>query len=226
VAAGCSSSSNANPSVTRTPQQRVADTAVAKSILLRRSDLPRGFETKPSTSRPSEAERRQEAKCLGISDDVMAKRDADRAEALGDIFVTTLNPTHVLEAGSAVVREPSAAGLSRRFSQLTGPHGISCLKTALQVHFAADSRLRKVRIVGLALHGVPMVSVGEERAAIGGTFTLAAAGEAVDAQLAYYFVRRGRTVAEVSTVAFGVVFPPAVARTAIEKVAARLDAAA
>lgn len=224
AAVGCSSSSTHGTSVPTTPQQLASDTAAGQGIVLQLRDLPAGFEKRPRTKHDSDdAALHEEAKCLGIAAD--ARHRPGRVEVRGDNFVQELNSAHLLEAGSAVVIEPSSAGLAARFSALTNAHGISCVKSALETGFATNGKLKQFRFVGLTMRSIHMDPVGDQRAAIEGTFTLAAQGQAIDSRLDYYCVRRGRMVAQITAFGFGMSFSPVVTKAVIAKVVARLDAA-
>ena len=78
--------------------------------------------------------------CVHLSD---VSHLPGRVSVRGNVFVQQLSSSRVLEVGSNVIIEPSAADLARRFSALTDAGTPACLKTYLNAAQAVLAELRR-----------------------------------------------------------------------------------
>ena len=225
---GCSSGSRtALAPPTSTTTRASAEQSLALRAVLQLSDLPTGYEVSTAVIPPVDrALQRELLACVHLPPSVLTPAPG-RARAIGQRFIDRLGPASARAVTSAVAIEPPSVDLPARFAAMTGSRAAECLQTALSATLAHDPALAKAHVEGLTVRPLEAASVGDQRAAFVGHYSVGTAVGAASADLTFhlYLARRGRAVALLEITAEGASIPTAFASSLLETVLGRLAAA-
>jgi hypothetical protein len=220
--AGCSGSSKADSG--RDSSKRIAaDTILAQHAVLQLRDLPYGYTEFRVPPTPADRSTEHDLlSCLGVPD---ARGRPGRVEVRGRLFQQSLSSAQIREVVSAVVIEPSVADLERPFRVLMSNRAPPCIETYLRGKFTSDPGIAKLHPQGLTVGSSPMAAIGDQRAGFEARVVFSIAGASIDTTYNFFYVRRGRAVAQLVVVGLGTVFPSKQAGSLLETLVGRVKGA-
>jgi hypothetical protein len=221
--AGCSGSSKSD-SGRVSSQRTAADTILAEHAVLQLRDLPYGYtEFRAPTTGADRSTEHDLLSCLGVPD---ARGRPGRVEVRGRLFQQSLSSARIREVVSAVVIEPSAADLERPFRVLMSNRAPPCIETYLRSKFTSDPGIAKLHPHDLTVRSSPVATIGDRRAGFEARVVFSIGGASIDSAYDFFYVRRGRAVAQLVVVGLGTVFPSKQAGSLLETVVGRLKGGA
>ena len=219
------------PAAPNTPKQRAADTATAKRAVLKLSDLPFGWAANPHNSSGPDLPKSVETKFLACAH--LPKRFVDNTNDnqpnadSPDFTKGTIGAGPAAEVDSSVELDRTVADISEPLSYFADPSTTKCFDPLFRAEFALALRGDKgVSLQDFAFRALSVASVGDQAAGFQGRVTITGPKASIPIEFDLYFVRKGRAIAMLTTVAFSVPFDQAFAQSLLEKMVGRLSATA
>jgi hypothetical protein len=223
TAASGSSASSAT-SDPRTQQQIDADRAAAQAAVLKLSDLPAGWMSRPSTATSGgDAVQAQMAACLGVDSSFF--KNSDKARVQSDDFD---DPTVTMEVSNTVTVTPSSTTGNSVMDVFSRPEVPGCLGQAMdqainQQATASGSTLPAGTTIGKAqVAPESFPNVADRTTAYRVTVPVTTSGQSINITIDYVIFVKGRTGATLTLQGNGEVVPTSLAASLAQTVAGRM----
>lgn len=229
--AGCGESSSGTSdgqaprsSDNRTPAQLAADRGLARQALLKLSDFPDGWTSKPSSKDNNDDRFGDElAKCLDIPNSLLGSDTNDSVDS------PDFDSPDDQEVSSSVIVGPSADEAETIFAILEKPSATHCFRVALnnelEYSMTHDSDSPKnVQLGHVTFSNVNLPQFADESVAYRAEVSVSSSGLNVDVDVDLIFMRHGRAATFVSFLDIFSPFPVGLEKRYAQIAAERLSA--
>ena len=218
------------PAAPNTPKQRAADTAVAKQAVLEVSDLPFGWAANPHDDSGPDLPKPVETKfaaCAHLPKRFVDNKNDDQPNADSPDFTKgTVGAGAAAEVDSSVELDRTVSDISEPLSHFADPDTTKCFDPLFRAELALALRGDQgVSLQDFAFRALSVGSIGDQAAGFQGRVTIVGPKASIPIEFDLYFVRKGRAIATLTTIAFSVPFDQAFAQSLLEKMVGRLGAA-
>jgi hypothetical protein len=214
--------------VAETPQQRAADTALAKRAVLSLTDFPLGWTAGPhdnsgSASKP--AEERKFLACTHIPKRFLDDNGNKQPNANSpDFSKGRIGAGPAAQISSSVEIDRSANDVSQPLSYLAAPRTVSCFDPFFRSVFNQSLRSKPgVSLRDFSFRALSVGSVGDQSAGFQGRVTVYGSRASIFVEFNLYFVRTGRAIVMLSAFTFSVAFDQSFGQALLEKMVGRLQ---
>ena len=217
----------------RTNTQLAADQALAQQAVLRLADVPAGYKSTPTRNTPADdvpaAVAAHFSACTHVALPVVTTLLNQRTRpgmvlAASPNFVKSESELAGTDIASAAEVHVSSKQLSQELDQLGAAGALGCWKAFLKA--AVNPGGSGTTLHALDVASVSLGSLGDQRAAVGATVTVANGAQTVNEYFDFCIVRRGRADAVLLLIVEGGSVDRALERSLLAKMVGRLQTAA
>ena len=214
-----------------TPQQRVADTALARHAVLALTDFPLGWTSIPhdnsSSGTPPAVEHTFET-CAHLPKRFLDNTGDKQPNADSpDFSKGRIGAGPAAQISSSIEIDRSPADVSDPLSYLARPRTVNCFDPFFRAVFKQSLKNDPgVSLRDFAFRALSVGSIGDQSAGFQGHVTIFGPRASIYLEFNLYFVRTGRAIAMLSAITFSVPFDQSFAEKLLEKMIGRLQAAA